>query len=71
MRPFRLRKKWAKSSDLAERKEPEGYYVYYPSAFSLTKNPVNSNKLEIIDVDDVVVDSLEYPNGQKKNMFQI
>lgn len=46
--------------------EPEGYFVYYPVGFSLTKNPTNSNKLEIIDVDDVVVDTLEYPNGQRK-----
>ena len=44
----------------------EEYYVYYPTAFSLTKNPVNSNKLEIIDVDGEVVDTLEYPNGQRK-----
>ena len=51
---------------LTGRVEPEGYFVYYPSAFSLTKNPTNSNKLEIIDTDDAIVDSLEYPNGQKK-----
>ena len=46
--------------------EPEGYYVYYPTAFSLTKNPTNSNKLEIVDVDETIVDVLEYPNGQRK-----
>ena len=46
--------------------EPEGYFAYYPTAFSLTKNPVNSNKLEIVDVDDTIVDTLEYPNGQRK-----
>ena len=45
---------------------PEEYFVYYPVGFSLTKNPVNVNKLEIIDVDDSVVDVLEYPNGQRK-----
>ena len=45
---------------------PEEYYVYYPVGFSLTKNPTNSNKLEIIDVDEAVVDVLEYPNGQRK-----
>ena len=46
--------------------EPEGYLAYYPVGFSLTKNPVNSNKLELIDADDSVVDVLEYPNGQRK-----
>ena len=46
--------------------EPEGYFVYYPTAFTLTKNPVSSNKIEIIDIDETVVDVLEYPNGQRK-----
>jgi hypothetical protein len=32
----------------------------------LTKNPINSNLLEIIDVNGAVVDKLEYPNGQRK-----
>ena len=45
---------------------PEEYLVYYPSDFNLTKNPVNSNKLELVDVDGAVVDTLEYPNGQRK-----
>ena len=45
---------------------PEGYYVYYPEGFSLTKNPTNANTLELIDTDGVVVDSLIYPNGQRK-----
>ena len=45
---------------------PEEYFVYYPQGFSLTKNPVNSNKLELIDTDDSVVDALEYFNGQRK-----
>ena len=44
----------------------DGYFVYYPSEFSLTKNPTNSNLLEIIDVDGAVVDTLIYPNGQRK-----
>lgn len=44
----------------------EGYYVYYPEGFNLTKNPVNANTLELIDVDGTVVDSLVYPNGQRK-----
>ena len=45
---------------------PEGYLVYYPKDFSLTKNPVSSNKIEIIDTDGSVVDDLTYPNGQRK-----
>ena len=44
----------------------EGYYVYYPEGFNLTKNPVNSNTLELVDVDGTVVDKLVYPNGQRK-----
>lgn len=46
--------------------KPEGHFVFYPSGFNLTKNPVNSNLLEIIDADESVVDSLTYYNGQKK-----
>ncbi len=49
----------------------EEYYVYYPSGFSLTKNPTNSNLLEIIDVDGTVVDMLTYPNGQRKGTSYI
>lgn len=44
----------------------EGYYIYYPDGFSLTKNPVNSNTIEIIDTDNTTVDKLTYPNGQRK-----
>ena len=51
---------------LSGRVEPEGYFAYYPVGFSLTKNPVNVNKIEILDVDETVVDVLEYPNGQRK-----
>ena len=48
--------------------KPEGYYVFYPNenGFSLTKNPTNSNMLELVDTDGTVVDVLEYPNGQRK-----
>lgn len=45
---------------------PEGYYVYYPDGFNLTKNPVNSNTLELIDTDGTTIDTLVYPNGQRK-----
>lgn len=51
---------------LAGKVEADGYFVYYPVGFSLTKNPTNSNKIELIDADDTVVDTLVYPNGQRK-----
>ncbi len=44
----------------------EGYFIYYPENFYLTKNPTNSNKLELVDVNGEIVDTLEYPNGQRK-----
>ncbi len=46
--------------------QPEGYFVYYPEGFNLTKNPTSSNTLELVDVDGEVVDRLVYPNGQRK-----
>ena len=46
--------------------QAEGYFVYYPKEFSLTKNPTNFNKIELIDVNGKVVDELKYPNGQRK-----
>lgn len=45
---------------------PADYFVYTPTGFTLTKNPTSSNLLEIIDTDDAVVSTLEYPHGQKK-----
>ncbi len=42
------------------------YFVYYPTGFNLTKNPVNENVIELIDTDGMVVDRLKYPNGQRK-----
>lgn len=44
----------------------EGYLAYYPNGFNLTKNPTNSNTLELMDVNGEVVDQLVYPNGQRK-----
>lgn len=46
----------------------EEYVAYYPSVlgFNLTKNPTNSNTLELIDTDGAVIDELTYPNGQRK-----
>lgn len=46
----------------------EGYMVRVAEDFKLTKNPTNSNTLEIVDVDGAVVDKLEYPNGQRKGV---
>lgn len=48
--------------------KPEDYVAFYPSdlGFNLTKNPTNSNTIELIDTDDTVIDSLTYPNGQCK-----
>ncbi|MBO7132103.1 hypothetical protein J6V85_02475 [Candidatus Saccharibacteria bacterium] len=44
----------------------EGYYVYYPSEFSLTKNPTSSNVIELIDTNGSRVHKMEYLNGQRK-----
>lgn len=46
--------------------EPEEYYLRDTTDFTLTKNPNSSNLLELIDVTEEVIDSLEYPHGQKK-----
>ena len=55
-----------KSYDLSGIVLADEYKVYYPELFSLTKNPTSSNLLEIIDVDGTIVDTLNYPNGQRK-----
>ena len=48
---------------------PSEYFTYYPAEnFTLTKNPTTSNIIEIIDVDNSIVDSLEYYNGQKRSV---
>ena len=44
----------------------DGYFAYYLTEFNLTKNPANSNKIELVDKDGTVLDVLEYFNGQKK-----
>ena len=46
--------------------KPEAYYAYYPVEFSLTKNPISANTLEIIDINDEIVHRVDYPNGQRK-----
>ncbi|MBR3386425.1 hypothetical protein IKG68_02565 [Candidatus Saccharibacteria bacterium] len=42
------------------------YAVRWATDFSLTKNPVNVNTVEVVDVNGNVIDVVEYPNGQKK-----
>lgn len=44
----------------------DSYLAYYPTEFGLTKNPTNTNTIELYDVDGTVLDKLEYPNGQRK-----
>ena len=46
--------------------KPDEYLAYYPTEFSLTKNPTNANTLEIVDTNGDIVDTLAYPNGQRK-----
>ena len=46
--------------------KPESYFARYLTDFSITKNPTNSNVVELVDTDGTIVDKLEYPNGQKK-----
>ena len=46
--------------------KPEEYFVYYPDGFSLTRNPTNGNTIELFDVNGDKIDSLWYPNGQRK-----
>ncbi|MBQ6510540.1 hypothetical protein IJI94_01060 [Candidatus Saccharibacteria bacterium] len=45
-----------------------GYLARYATDFTLTKNPTSENKLEIIDTDGVVVDTLVFYNGQKRGV---
>lgn len=45
---------------------PDGYFAYYPDGFNLTKNPTNSNTLELIDANGANLDKLIYSNGQRK-----
>lgn len=44
----------------------DSFFAYYPTEFSLTKNPTNGNLLELVDTDGKVLDELFYPNGQRK-----
>ncbi|MBR0480143.1 hypothetical protein IJJ49_02710 [Candidatus Saccharibacteria bacterium] len=56
----------SKTEELAGILREEEYLAIRPTEFSLTKNPTNSNKIELIDVDGTVLDTLEYFNGQRK-----
>ncbi len=49
----------------------KGFRVFYVNAewgISMTKNPISSNKLTIIDTDGEIVDMLTYYNGQRKGV---
>lgn len=48
---------------------PKSYFTFYPSSanLTLTKNPNSSNKIELLDANQKVVDYLNYPHGQKKS----
>lgn len=51
--------------------EGNGFRTFYPVSewgVALTKNPSSSNKLELIDVDGSVVDTLVYTSGQRKGV---
>lgn len=48
-----------------------GFAVIYPVrdwGVTLTKNPTSANKLQLVDVDGEVVETLTYYNGQKKGV---
>lgn len=48
---------------------PQEFFAFFPfGAPTLTKDPSNSNLIEIIDEDGSVVDKLTYYNGQKKGV---
>ena len=51
---------------LSGQVESEGYLAWWLRDFNVTKNPTNSGKLELVDANSVVLDTLEYPNGQRK-----
>ena len=48
-----------------------GFRAIYPATewgLTLTKNPTSSNKIELLDADGVVVDTLVYSSGQRKGV---
>ena len=46
--------------------KPDEYFAYYPRDFNLTKNPISSNTVELIDTNGETISSLIYPNGQRR-----
>ena len=46
--------------------EASDYYVIHPE-FQLTKNPNTDNAIELYDVNGSLIDTLNYPHGQKKS----
>lgn len=55
-----------KDYPLTGQVKSEGYLVRWMTDFNVTKNPTNTNVLELIDANGEVLDRLEYPNGQRK-----
>jgi len=45
----------------------DGYFLYFPVDFSLTKDPATQNTIELIDADATIADTLTYTSGQKKS----
>jgi hypothetical protein len=45
-----------------------GYFAFRSETLKLTKNPTSSNVISLVDVNDAVVDTLEYLHGQKKSV---
>ena len=56
---------------LSKAVKGHGFIVFYPAVewqITLTKNPVSSNKIELIDIDGEIIDSLIYYSGQKRGL---
>lgn len=60
-----------KSYTLSGMIELNNYFALYPAKFSpslvLTKNPSSSNRIDLVDADNSIVDTLVYSHGQKKS----
>lgn len=47
---------------------PGAYFVYKNDNLVLTKNPTTSNLIELIDAESTLIDSVDYPHGQKAGL---
>lgn len=57
-----------KSYALGGQVLPGAYFVYKNDNLALTKNPTTSNLIELIDADGALIDSVDYPHGQKAGL---